>query len=118
MTLTKEQEDALRAIQDMAVDHAIEEMNASSELGVESREDRGDRYFLTKMSKESLTVAAKVEGYIMLRNRPDGRWNPNEDDEREAVARMIKRARGEVAGIIERAKGGPQPDKRKAKAGE
>jgi hypothetical protein len=105
MAISKDQEEKLRAIQDKAVDHAIEELNAADELGIESREDRGDRYFLTKMAKESLTVAAKVEGFIMLRTR-EGRFNLDPDEEKEAVDRMIKRARGEVDAILKRAKDG------------
>ena len=105
MAISKEQEEKLRAIQDKAVDHAIEELNAADELGIESREDRGDRYFLTKMAKESLTVAAKIEGFIMLRTR-EGRFNLDPDEEKEAVDRMIKRARGEVDAILKRAKDG------------
>jgi hypothetical protein len=105
MAISKDQEEKLRAIQDKAVDHAIEELNAADELGIESREDRGDRYFLTKMAKESLTVAAKIEGFIMLRTR-EGRFNLDPDEEKEAVDRMIKRARGEVDAILKRAKDG------------
>lgn len=105
MAMSKEQEDKLRAIQDKAVDHAIEELNAADDLGIASREDRGDRYFLTKMAKESLTVAAKVEGFVMLRTR-EGRFNPDPEEENEAINRMIKRARGEVDAILKRAKEG------------
>jgi hypothetical protein len=57
------------------------------------------------MAKESLTVAAKIEGFIMLRTR-EGRFNPDPDEEKEAVDRMIKRARGEVDAILKRAKDG------------
>lgn len=117
MTMSKEQEESLRAIQDKAVDHAVEEMNAAAELSIVTKEDRGDRFWLTKMAEKSLSVAAKVETFIILRTR-EGRFNPNEDDEKEAVDRMIARARGEVANIIERAKAGPQPDPRKARAQE
>ena len=117
MTISKDQEDKLRGIQDKAVEHAIEEMNAASELGIESKEDRGDRFWLTKMAEKSMTFAAKVEQFIILKQR-DGRWNLNEEEEKEAIDRMVKRARGEVETIIKRAKAGPQTDPRKAKARE
>ena len=105
MAMSKEQEEQLRAIQDKAVDHAVEEMNAASLLGIESKEDRGDRFWLTKMAEKSLTVAAKVEGFILLRTR-EGRFNPDAEDENDAINRMIKRARGEVDAILKRAKEG------------
>jgi hypothetical protein len=104
MTISKDQEDSLRGIQDKAVEHAIEEMTAASELGIESKEERGDRFWLTKMAEKSMTFAAKVEQYILLKQR-DGRWNMDEQEEKEAIDRMVSRARGEVDIIIKRVKG-------------
>lgn len=99
----------LREIQDQAVTHAIEEMHAASELGLETKEDRGDRFWLTKMSAQSLTVAAKIEGFVMLRSREKGAPDPDDDTENRATDRLIKQARGEVTAIIERARIGYKP---------
>jgi hypothetical protein len=108
--MNTEQEQTLREVQDQAVTHAIEEMHAAAELGLESKETRGDRFWLTKMATQSLTLAAKVEGFIMLRSREKGAPSP-EDDETEARAtdKLIKKARGEVAAILERARAGYKP---------
>jgi hypothetical protein len=105
-----DQEQTLREIQDQAVTHAIEEMNAAAQLGLKEKEDRGDRFWLTKMATQSLTLAAKVEGFIMLRSREKGAPSP-EDEETEARAtdKLIKKARGEVAAILERARAGYKP---------
>lgn len=97
-----EQEQELRAIQDQAVTHAIEEMNAASELGLTTKEARGDRFWLTKMATQSITLAAKVEGFILLKSREGGEPPDGDDTEDRATDRLIKAARGEVTAILER----------------
>jgi hypothetical protein len=103
-----EQEQELRAIQDQAVTHAIEEMHAAAELGLKEKGDRGDRYWLAKMATQSLTLAAKVEGFILLRSRDGGAPMPDDESEARATDKLIKKARGEVTAIIERARAGYQ----------
>jgi len=105
-----DQERTLREIQDQAVTHAIEEMHAAAELGLEEKKDRGDRFWLTKMATQSLTLAAKVEGFIMLRSRENGAPTAEEDEtEQRATDKLIKKARGEVEAILERARAGYKP---------
>lgn len=103
--IDSERETKLREVQDMAVDHAIEEMTAAADLSLNTKEERGDRFWLTKMAGQSLTVAAKIESFIMLRNAKSFDNMPDEDDD-AAADRMIKKARGEVSKIIEKARGG------------
>lgn len=103
-----EQEQELRAIQDQAVTHAIEEMNTAAELGLKEQKDRGDRYWLTKMATQSLTLAAKVEGFIMLKSR-EGTPPPDDETEDRATDRLIKQARGEVTALLERVRAGYKP---------
>lgn len=109
--LGKEREEELRNVQNMALDHAIEEMNAAHTRGLESKEDRGDRGFLTGMASKSVSVAVKIEQFIMLRNR-EGMSTSDEDDER-AAATLVKTARAEVAQILEKVGAGPKPRRSK-----
>jgi hypothetical protein len=106
--IDKTQESELKRIQDMAVNHAIDEMDATSELTLATKEERGDRHWLTKMATQSLTVAARIESFIMLKNREIKGEAGGENDESETmrIDRMIKSARAEVVGIVKRAKEG------------
>jgi hypothetical protein len=106
MALDPDHERELRVIQDQAVANAIEEMTAAGQLTIATQEDRGDRFWLTKMATQSMTIAAKIEGYIMLRSRPASSEPPDPEAEDRAVDRMIKQARGEVAAVLERARQG------------
>ncbi len=94
----------LKRIQEMAINHAIEEMNASDERGIESREERGDRGFLTGMAARSLGVAVKIEQFLALRREHAARGQPLDDeaDEERAKAKLIKQARAEVQGVLAR----------------
>jgi hypothetical protein len=92
-------DDELREIQDMAVEHAIEEMQAADLLGIDSKDDRGDRGWLTGMAAKSLGVAVRIEQFLALRK---DRKVPD-DSEEEAKRALISRARAEVKGLISRA---------------
>lgn len=109
MSLDPDHERELRVIQDQAVANAIQEMTAAGELTLETDKQRGDRFWLTKMATQSMTIAAKIEGYIMLRTRPASTEQPDDEDQERAVDRMIKQARGEVTAIIERVRKGNRP---------
>lgn len=100
----KEREAQLRAIQDQALDHAVEEMTAAGERTLETKEDRGDRSWLTGMASKSLSVAVKIEQFIALRERlnPSGHETP--EDEKKAADRLISRARDDVAKVLGRVK--------------
>jgi len=111
--LAKNREADLREVQDMALDHAIEEMNAAHTRGLDEKEDRGDRGFLTGMAAKSMAVAVKIEQFIMLRNR-EGMGDRTEEDERAAAA-LVRQARSEVAHILEKVGAGPQPRNRPGK---
>lgn len=111
MPLDKDREDELREVQNMALDHAIEEMNAAHARGLDRKEDRGDRGFLTGMASKSVGVAVKIEQFIMLRNR-EGMGTPPEDDDR-AAANLVKTARAEVAQILEKVGAGAQPRRKR-----
>lgn len=105
MPIKPEQREALERIQTMAIDHAIEELEQAHGLSLGDKDERGDRFFLTKMGEKSLGVACKVENYISLKER-DGRWQTNPEQEDAQIERMVKQARGEVEAIIKRAKDG------------
>lgn len=105
--MNKDQENELRRVQDMAVNHAIEEMDAAGVLSLKTKEQRGDRFWLAKMATQSLTVASRIEAFIMLRNR-EGIGGPESDeDEDKAINRMVSRATDDVARIIAKAKKTP-----------
>lgn len=99
--MTKDYEIELQRIQEMALDHAIEEMDASDALGVKVAKDRGDRGFLTGMASKSIGVAVKIEQFLALRRTP-GHDPGDEKGEQQAKTELIKNARGEVAQIMER----------------
>jgi hypothetical protein len=110
MMLDKTRERELRDVQDMALDHAIEEMNAAHQRGLDEKEDRGDRGFLTGMASKSVSVAVKIEQFIMLRNREmPGAFNDDPERERKAADSLIRNARAEVAEILEKVGAGPKP---------
>ena len=93
----------LKRIQEMAINHAIEEMNASDERGIDSREDRGDRGFLTGMAARSLGVAVKIEQFLALRRDHAARGQPEDEaDEERAKSELIRKATAEVQGVLAR----------------
>lgn len=99
--MTKDYELELQRIQEIALDHAIEEMDAADERGVKTSGERGDRGFLTGMASKSIGVAVKIEQFLALRR--GGHTGGDDDKEEEkAKASLIKNARGEVAAIMER----------------
>lgn len=91
----------LERIQGIALDHAIGEMDASDKRGLESPVERGDRGFLTGMAAKSLGVAVRIEQFLILRRR-EGFASDNPKEEQDATNAMIKKARAEVRGILER----------------
>ena len=105
--------DELREVQGMALDHAVEEMQAAHALGLDSKDARGDRGWLTGMAAKSLGVAVKIEQLISLR---EGRGPGDDEDDEKAAAKMVRTARAEVAEILERASAGPQPRKKRGNA--
>lgn len=97
-----EQEAELRAIQDMAVAHAIEEMKGSDERGIETKDDRGDRGFLTGMAAKSLGVAVKIEQFLLLRKARKEIGGEDDLSETQAAHRLITTARADVREVLER----------------
>ena len=96
----------LRMLQDMAVEHAVEEMDAASKLTLSSKTERGDRAWLTGMCSKSLGVAVRVEQFIALRERGAAYRGDtqSEEDEEKSQAAFIRRAEAQLKGIMERAK--------------
>lgn len=104
--MTKDYNAELERIQQLALDHAIEEMDASDERGVDSAQERGDRGFLTGMASKSLAVAVRIEQFLALRRGDGGaEGGPGDDDAEEAKAKaaLVSKAKTEVAKIMERA---------------
>lgn len=97
-------EQELERVQGVALKHAIDEMDEAAARGLDTKEDRGDRGFLTGMAAKSLGVAVRIEQFLMLRRREGGEpINPEDPDgETKAKMAMVKKARGEVAKIMER----------------
>lgn len=104
--MTTDYDSELKRLQDMALDHAIQEMDASDGLGVETPKDRGDRGFLTGMAAKSLGVAVAIERFMALRRGEGGTADPAAEDatqEAEAKKRLIAKANEQVDKIMERA---------------
>lgn len=105
--MDKGRETELRRIQDMAIRHTVEQMDAADTFGLDCAKDRGDRGFLTGMAAKSMNVAVRIEQYLELSNR-SGLYDLRDQDEQDAARdRMISKARAEVKGILERASAGP-----------
>jgi hypothetical protein len=97
--MTQDHATELARIQALALDHAIEEMDAAAAKTLETQQDRGDRGWLTGMAAKSLNVAVKIEQFLALRGEGSG---PRDEDEEEAASRLVKTARAEVRSIMER----------------
>lgn len=102
-----DQKSELQRIQNMAVNNAIEEMSEAGKLTLKTKEHRGDRFWLTKMASQSFSVAARIEQFVMLKQR-EGGGAPADTDETEhaRINRMIASARAEVSSIVAKAKKG------------
>jgi hypothetical protein len=100
-------DDELKRIQDMALEHAIEEMDAADRRSVKTTADRGDRGFLTGMAAKSLGVAVRIEQFLALR-RGEGGGDEDEQEDR-AKEKLVTKAKTEVAKIMERAGVGHKP---------
>jgi hypothetical protein len=100
-------DDELKRIQEIALEHAINEMDEANTRGLDTKEDRGDRGFLTGMAAKSLGVAVKIEQFLILRNR-EGLYNPDDENVEQAKNSLVKNARAEVAEIMKRVKDGPK----------
>lgn len=98
------QEAELRRIQDLAVKHAIEEMDGAGGRTLATKEDRGDRGFLTSMAGKSLGVAVKIEQFILLRKARGELLGDDDSPQSEAQAahRLITTARADVREVLER----------------
>lgn len=93
----------LRRVQEMAVDHAIDEMDEAHGRTLDDAESRGDRRWLTQMAASSLKVAMQIEQFIALRDRPDMYKTPaNEASNEEATRRMIAAAEAKVVEITQK----------------
>lgn len=110
-TNTDDTDAELLRIQQAAIDNAIEEMDAACGLTLDDKQSRGDRGWLTGMAAKSLGVAVRIEQFMAARRTgvPPGE---DEDTEADAKRRLVKKARGEVAQILERVGVGNQPRRR------
>lgn len=105
--MSKTDEELLR-IQQAAIDNAIEEMDAACALTLDDKQSRGDRGWLTGMAAKSLGVAVRIEQFLAARRTGE---SPPDDQksEYEAKAKLVRKARGEVAKIMERVGVGYKP---------
>lgn len=107
--------DDLRAMQETAIEHAIEEMQAAHKLDLATKTSRGDRGWLTGMAAKSVGVAVKIEQFFQLRAQRAPADPDAEDRETEA---MVKRASAEVERIMEKARQGPTERPKRGKRAE
>lgn len=92
----------LERVQNVSLGHAIQEMDASAQRGIDTAADRGDRGFLTGMAAKSLGVAVRIEQFLILRRREGFGGMDDEAGQQAAKVQMLKKARGEVRGILDR----------------
>ena len=104
----------LREMQEIALDHAVEEMQAAHKLNLETKTSRGDRGWLTGMATKSVGVAVKIEQYLQMREARKALIDPDEEDRHEAA--MVRKASAEVSKLLETIAAGPQERKRGKRA--
>lgn len=97
-------DEKLREVQDTAIKHAVEEMEAAAALTLQTKQERGDRGWLTGMAAKSIGVATRIEQFLTLRSAR-GIGDGDQDDDKEA-RELVGRARSEVEAIMKRVKGG------------
>lgn len=95
-------QEQLEQIQQMAIEHAMEEMHAAHELGVETKEDRGNRAWLSKMCAQSLNVMLTIERYLELKKTSHASHNPGVEE--RAQDAFVKKAQAHLDRIIKRNK--------------
>jgi len=94
----------LERLQTLAIAHAIEEMDAAHDLTLATKEDRGDRAWLTGMCGKSLGVALRVEQYLALKERGAAFNGQSEEDAAKAEAAFVRRAEAQLEQIMGRAR--------------
>lgn len=101
----------LERLQTLALAHAVEEMDAAHALTLATKEDRGDRSWLTGMCGKSLGVALRVEQYLALKERGAEFNGQSEGDAAKAEAAFVRRAEAQIAQIMGRARPSFKHDK-------
>lgn len=80
----------LEAIQNDAIEHAIEEMEMSCNFSLDDHDSRATRFQLTKMASQSIGVAAKIEAFFAARERSPGfNGSPNSKYDADKAAQAI-----------------------------
>ena len=95
----------LREVQEIALDHAVQEMQEAHKLDLATKTSRGDRGWLTGMAAKSVGVACKIEQFIQMREARKAVEDPDEAD--RATDAMVKRASAEVANLLKTIQTGP-----------
>lgn len=99
--MTDDQLASLQRIQDVAIEHAVDEMDAAHALTLATKEERGDRAWLTGMAGKSLGVAVRIEQFIVLKERAASLGVKNSDaDEDARQASFLKRAEAQLQSIM------------------
>lgn len=94
----------MRLMQEQVIDRAIAENEKAHGIGLDTKDDRGNRGWLTKMAGTSVGLAVKVEQFFQLRSQRQ--LDPDADDaETEA---MVKRASADVTKLLQAINAGPQ----------
>lgn len=85
-----DQLERLKKCQEVAIDHAIEAIEAAEECDISTKDGRGNRVWLTKNANESMKMACMVERLVQMR----GQSKPIEDPDAAVAAadKVIDRA--------------------------
>jgi hypothetical protein len=95
--LSEEMREKLEEVQGVALDFFLEEMKAAKALDIKTPESRGDRYWLAKMAKQSMGVAASVEQFMQLKARTGGLSVTTGYDSDKEAERFAKKAASKLA---------------------
>lgn len=95
-----DQLDELKRMQEVAIDHAIEAIDAAdTECDISSKEGRGNRVWLTKAANEGMKLACAVERLLQMRGQGKEIADPDREIKNaEAVVQRAQRKFAEYTG--------------------
>lgn len=92
--MLKDKLSELERIQDLALDHTVESIDAAAKCDLDEKEGRGNRVWLTKAANESMKLVLQVERFFAMRrgDLPDNEKGKSPDQQaEEAVQRAASK---------------------------
>lgn len=91
-----DQKSELDRIQEIAIDHAIESIDAANDLcDISDKEGRGDRVWLTKGANESMKLVCVIQRFFEMKANIDGTKTPQQVE--DSAQSIIDKAEKQLA---------------------